>query len=203
MTDQTVTRDLGGFPGEAADLYSRNMWVGVRVWIAADLFFFFAFGFAFFYLRALNSNGGFHGANQNPSTGLGVAILVLTLVATGASWAGLGRLRTGNVSGFVPLGVAGVVAIVAAIVCQAWQFGQIGLNLHVYFGYASVYIGFAICFILHLIGCGLWLETSVAQAIRKTGRPATLVPGVEAFSAYFSFITGVGIIMFVLLYLIK
>lgn len=204
MTDQTASRDLGGYPGEADDLYSRNMWVGVRLWIAADMFFFFAFGFAFFYLRALNSNGGFHNSHhQNPSTGLGVAILVLTLVAAGACWAGLGRIRTGNVSGFVPLGLAGLVAIIAAAVCQALQFGQVGLNLHVYFGYASVYIGFAICFLLHLIGCGLWLEMTVAQAIRKTGRAATMVPGVEAFTVYFSYLTGIGVIMFVLLYLIK
>ena len=203
MTDQTISKDLGGFPGEPSDFYARNMWVGVRLWVAADIFFFFAFGFAFFYLRALNSNGGFHGTNQNPSTALGVVVLVLTLVAAGVAYAGQSQLRAGNLAGFVPMAAIGVASILVAIVVQCWQFGEIGLNLHVYFGYASVYIGWTIFWILHLIATGLWLETMLAQAIRKTGRVAAMVPAAEAYTVFVGYLTAVGVVMFVLLYLIK
>ena len=205
MTDQTISRDLGGFPGEPDDLFARNMWAGTRLWIAADLFFFFAFGFAFFYLRALNSNGGFdiRHSHQQPSTALGVVVLILTLVTAATAFAGHSRLRAGNLSAYVPMAAVGLIALIAAIVVQCWQFGEIGLNLRVYFGYASVYIGWAIFFVLHLLGCAYWQETMLAQAVRKTGRVAAMVPNAEAFAAFYAYLTGVGIIMFVLLYLMK
>jgi len=128
---------------------------------------------------------------------------VLTLVAAGVAYAGQSQLRAGNLAGFVPMAAIGVASILVAIVVQCWQFGEIGLNLHVYFGYASVYIGWTIFWILHLIATGLWLETMLAQAIRKTGRVAAMVPAAEAYTVFVGYLTAVGVVMFVLLYLIK
>ena len=45
----------------------RALFIGARLFVAADAFFFLGFLFAYLYLRALNSNGLWHPPHIHPS----------------------------------------------------------------------------------------------------------------------------------------
>lgn len=190
---------------EPPELAGRNLWTGVRLWIGADAFFFAGFVFAFFYLRALDSNGMFRDPRDHQSTPLGIAILVATLVATGLVYAGVLRLRAGDAARWRALGGAALLATVVAIVLQIVQFSQFGLDRLVYQGFGSIFLGWTSLYVVHLLGATFWLETLVAQALRERGRPgsaAGLVAPAEACLTFFEFMAAVGVVMFVLLYLV-
>src|SRR5438270_9686033 len=88
--DSTMHRGRGDMV-EPPELIARNLYVGARIWAAAQAFFFMAFLFAFFYLRALNSNGiwrGWPGHHPDPSLAFGIVILLCVGGAAGAALAG-------------------------------------------------------------------------------------------------------------------
>jgi heme/copper-type cytochrome/quinol oxidase subunit 3 len=187
---------------EPSEVVARNLWTGVRLFIGADAFFFAGFVFAFFYLRALNSAGMFRDPHDHQSTGLGVAILVVSMAAVGLLYWGVIRVRAGDAGGWRTAGGLALVATVAVVVLQIVQYSQFGLDRHAYQGYGSLFLGWTTAYLVHMLGAGVWLETLVAQSLRDRTGTADLVARAEACLAFFEFMAVMGAVMFVLLYLV-
>src|SRR5262252_8683884 len=91
----------------------RALFVGVRLFLAADAFLFLAFLFAYLYLRALDSNGMWHPPGIDPSLGLGLATTVVVVVTAVAAY--LAPRRPGTQLGWVVVGGLTVAAVLAAV----------------------------------------------------------------------------------------
>ena len=190
---------------EPLDVVERNLWAGVRLWIGADAFFFLGFVFAFFYLRALNSNGMFRDPHDQQSTAVGTAVLVATVGCAILVRYGVTRLRSGDGAGWRRAAAIALVLAVAAIVLQVVQYSQFGLDRKVYQGYGSIFLGWTVAYVIHLVGAGAWLESLFAQSVRERDAAApdpSVLPAAAACLAFWEFMAVVGAIMYVLLYLV-
>ena len=190
---------------EPLDVVERNLWAGVRLWVGADAFFFLGFVFAFFYLRALDSNGMFRDSHDHQSTAVGTAVLVATVGCAVMVRYGIGRLRSGDGGGWRRAAAVALVLAVAAVVLQVVQFGQFGLDRKVYQGYGSIFLGWTIAYVIHLVGAGAWLESLFAQSLRERGIAApdpSVLPSATACLVFWEFMVVVGAIMYVLLYFV-
>ena len=117
---------------------------------------------------------------------------------------GVGRLRAGDAAGWRRAAAVALVLAVAAVVLQIVQFGQFGLDRKVYQGYGSIFLGWTIAYVIHLVGAGAWLESLFAQSVRERGLSPRRVrpPSAAACLAFWEFMAVVGAIMYVLLYLV-
>ena len=199
----------GHIEPEPADWQPRAIWVGGRLLCGSISFFFASFVFAYFYLRALNTNHNWTIGTVHPSEGLGVAVVALYLVG-----AVIYRLsaRRGELDEFI----AGIIAVVFTLLAVALQFFEYttldfgaasGGYAAVFFGWTSIYA------IVALMGV-YWIEIQTASLwrIRREGRlRATSVPaaealllrtGIEAASFYWSYFVAIGVLAYILLYLI-
>ena len=176
------------------DAAGRALFVGARLFLAADAFLFLAFLFAYLYLRALDSNGMWHPSGIDPSLGLGIATTVI--VAATAVVAYLGRRRPGTQLGWVVVGGLAVAALLAAI-----QLFDPGFSPSVSGGYGSVFIGFTAVYLVHLLGGLYWAETTVASASRSPDAELGPVEA-ESVSAYLVFLAAVMVVAFILLYVV-
>lgn len=192
-------------------LLAANLRVGSRLFSAAVAFMFMAFVFAFLYLHALNSNGAFKPAHINPKNGYGIAILVCVLAGTAA----FDFARRSLVSGREPVWRAGssvaLVLLLAGVGIQALQFSRLGFG-PTDGGYASVFVGWTGLFAVVLLGAVYWVETLWAQSLRRPvatrgddiDDPAALLrPEADAGIVFLCLLSGVEILAFVLLYIVK
>ena len=181
---------------EPPNLVERNLWAGVRLWVGAD---------AFFYLRALDSNGMFRDPHDHQSTAVGTAVLVATVGCAVIVRYGVGRLRSGDAAGWRRAAAVALVLAVAAVVLQIVQYGQFGLDRLVYQGYGSIFLGWTVAYVIHLIVAGAWLESLFAQSLRDRGvarAGAAVLPSAAACLVFWEFMAVIGAIMYVLLYLV-
>jgi heme/copper-type cytochrome/quinol oxidase subunit 3 len=195
---------------EPPEWQPRALWVSVRLFIGSVSFFFLSFVFAYFYLRSIDSNHSWRIGPVNPSLGLGVAIAAL--FALSAIVLRLGATRPTDTVG------AGIAALVMAVVGIALQFieyttldfgGPSG-------GYASVFIGWTATYAVFGLGCVYWIETQVATLWRarregldrpvREGVPAEdialLRAGIDACSFFWAYYAGIGVLAFIILYLV-
>src|SRR4051794_16035201 len=77
-TDMSIASDIPTDPPPG-----RALFIGARLFVAADAFFFLGFLFAYLYLRALDSNGLWHPPHTNPSGALAGVSLVAVVAAAG------------------------------------------------------------------------------------------------------------------------
>ncbi len=196
---------------EEPAILAANLNVGVRLFSSAVAFVFVAFVFAFFYLRAVNSNGLWRPAHVNPASGIGIAVLVCVLGATGLFLFARRSLAVGARSAWLTGVSLAVVLGVGAVVVQVLQYTGYNFNPESG-GYASVFVGWTAMFLFFWIGAIYWLETFVAQSLRRPPqaveseitRPlAVMGPSADALAIYLSLMAGVEVVSFVLLYLIK
>jgi heme/copper-type cytochrome/quinol oxidase subunit 3 len=194
---------------EPPEWQPRALWVGGRLLCGSISFFFASFLFAFFYLHALDTNHSWTIGRVHPSQGLGLAIVLLYLV--GAVTYRLAATRAG-----VDELMAGAVAVALTLVAIALQFYE---YTAVAFGaasggYAAVFFGWTATYsVVALMGI-YWVEVQVASVwrVRKEGTTrATEVPtsetallraGIEASSFYWAFFVAIGVLAYVLLYLV-
>jgi heme/copper-type cytochrome/quinol oxidase subunit 3 len=196
---------------EEPAILAANLNVGVRLFSSAVAFVFVAFVFAFFYLRAVNSNGLWRPAHVNPASGIGIAMLVCVLGATGLFLFARRSLAAGARSAWLTGVSLAVVLGVGAVVIQVLQYTNYNFNPESG-GYASVFVGWTAMFLFFWIGAIYWLETFVAQSLRpppeavesEITRPLGVMgPSADALVIYLSLLAGVEVVSFVLLYLIK
>ena len=195
---------------EPPEWQPRALWVGSRLLCGAVSFFFVSFVFAYFYLRSLDVNKSWKIGHVDPSVGLGVAIVVLLILSGTLFW--VASTRPGVT---VPLGAAALALAIATVVLQCIEYAT------QHFGpangaFASVYIGWTATYTIFTLFTAYWLETQVAERWRlirvgvqrdvTEGVPApdTVLSeaGIRACAFFWAFFVAIGVITFVILYLI-
>lgn len=210
---------------EPPELLGRNLSAAGHLLASATAFFFLAFVFAYFYLRSLNNDNLWRPKHVDPSLALGTVVMALVVASAVLVRLGLVDHRAGRRSRWRLEGMLGLAAGVAAIVVQVIEWTTNGFG-PADGGFASVYIGWTAFNVLFVAGALFWLENLVATAIRyrdvSSGVPApghasgdpgreghdiadplSLVrPGIEALSFYWAFLAGLGVLAWVVLYLV-
>jgi heme/copper-type cytochrome/quinol oxidase subunit 3 len=209
---------------EPPELLARNLSSASHLLASATAFFFLAFVFAYFYLRAQNNAGLWHPKHVAPSQTLGALVLATTLASALLVRLGLADERAGRPAQWRLKGLLALGLGVGAIVLQVVEWTSVGFG-PADGGYASVFVGWTAFFVLFVAGTMFWLETLVATAFRYRGvstpadvhggeaagdeyrggidvaDPLSLVrPGLEALSFYWTFLAGIGVLAWILLY---
>jgi heme/copper-type cytochrome/quinol oxidase subunit 3 len=188
----------------------RAVWVAVRLWVGSASFFFVSFVFAYFYLRSIDSNNSWKIGSVNPSLGIGLAIAAL--LAISAIVFRLGAMRPTDTFG---AGIAALGMALAAIILQFIEYTQLGFGAS-QGGYAAVFFGWTATYSVFAVGCVYWIETQLASLWRarreglqrpvREGVPtediALMRAGIDACSFFWAYFAGVGVLAFIILYLV-
>jgi heme/copper-type cytochrome/quinol oxidase subunit 3 len=211
--------------GEPPELMGRNLNAAAHLLASATAFFFLAFIFAYFYLRSLNNAHLFRPKHVDPSVTLGTLVMALTVASALLVRLGLLDHRAGRRAQWRLKGVAALAVGLIAVVLQfvEWTSANFGPADG---GYASVFIGWTAFNVLFVLGTLLWLENLLATAYRyrkipsgapapgeasgDPGRPGhdiadplSLVrSGLESLSYYWGFLAGMGVLAWIILYLV-
>jgi heme/copper-type cytochrome/quinol oxidase subunit 3 len=195
---------------EPPEWQPRALWVAPRLLAGAASFFFVSFLFGYFYLRSIDSNHNWKIGTVKPSLTLGIVIVVCLILSALAFR--IGATRPADTL------VAGVVAVVLALVAIILQFVEYPI---IHFGasqggYAAVFFGWTSLYAILALGCVYWIETQVASLWRARregvqravaeGVPAEDIAlmraGIEACSFFWVFYVALGVIAFVVLYVV-
>ncbi len=213
-----VPRGVTAHPGpgsvlvaEDPAILSANLNVGVRLFASAVAFVFVAFVFAFFYLDAVNSNNLFRPSFANPSAGYGIVMLVCVLGSAGAFVFARRSLEARAARGWLTgLWVSLALGLVVVVV-QILQYTNYGFSPQSG-GYASVFVGWTVMFLVFWLAALYWVETFLAQSLRAPpaeveseieGPLAVMGPSAAACIVYMLTLAVVEFVAWVLLYLIK
>lgn len=199
-------------PPEPPDVGARALSVAARMLCGASTFFFLAFAFAYFYLRSINENNMWHPPHVHPNQGLGAAFIVCIVLSAISTILAGRRMKVASPDWLAP-GIAGVVLGLAAVVVQCIEYTV------QHFGptngaYASVFCAWSAFYLIAVLFTMYWLETQVATELRARRAPAPaaegdikepdklIAPGLDAAVFYWSFLAGIGVITYVILYLV-
>jgi heme/copper-type cytochrome/quinol oxidase subunit 3 len=195
---------------EPSEWQPRATWVGARLLCGAASFFFMSFLFAYFYLRSLNTNHDWKIGSVHPSLGLGTSIMAALLLS-----AVIFRLGSKRQADALASGIVALVLALTAVVLQAIEYTTLGFG-PTSGGYASVFIGWTAFYALFTLACAYWIEIEVATLWRARregldrpvheGVPADdfvlLQAGIEACSFFWAFYVAIGVLAYVVLYLV-
>ena len=197
---------------EPPDWQTHALRLGGRLLCGSITFFFLAFLFAYFYLLALNTNGHFRIGQTQPPVGFGTAIAGLLLI--GAIVYRLGARRP--FADVLPAGIIALLCTLAAVALQFYEYTTLGFGA-ASGGYAAVFFGWTAWYaVLALVGA-FWIEIQVASLVRRrvgaserrslrAGVPADddelLRAGIEASSFYWAYFVAIGVVAFIVLYLV-
>lgn len=195
-----VSRGAAATAADAeAALEARVVSVGVWLAISADLFFFAGWWFSFFYLRALNLNNGWRIDNAGPPPIVtGIIVLVLVILMALSYWA-ISRVAVGTTL-YSVLGPLALLLGLAAVFLQGYRMWNLGFGM-TQGGYAAVYAGMMGSWLVQLVAAVIWLATNVAQS-RPGGDAVVRRLEAGSFSWILLFLAAVGVINFILLYLV-
>jgi heme/copper-type cytochrome/quinol oxidase subunit 3 len=191
------------FEPEPREWASRSITAAAKMWCGATAFFFAAFLFAYFYLRSLDPNNSWKiGKHVTPSGGIGVAVLACFLLS-GIFLALAARRREDEFS----MGVAAIVLALVGVGLQFFEYSVLGFG-PTSGGYASVFFGWTATYALGALWGIYWMEINIAT-IWRSRRPGSgevdqdvLHAGLSACSTCWTFFVAIGVIMFVVLYLV-
>jgi heme/copper-type cytochrome/quinol oxidase subunit 3 len=210
---------------EPPEVMARNLRIAAHLWSSATAFFFAAFLFAYFYLRSLDSSAVWRPKHVDPSLTLGTLTGAALVAAAALLWLGLADHRADRRPAWRIKGVIALVLLLASVVLQIVEWSTQG------FGptdgpYASVYLGWTGLMALFVVGLAYWVETTLATSFRYrhtlVGGPpeghgsgdgdrtepdiddslSLVRPELEAVSFYTIFLAGIGVITWVILYLL-
>jgi heme/copper-type cytochrome/quinol oxidase subunit 3 len=194
---------------EPPEWQPRAIWVGGRLLCGAISFFFASFLFAFFYLKALDLNHSWKIGNVVPDGGIGVAIAALFLFSA-VVYRLAARRPAGDsmAAGMIAVGMGVVAVVLQFIEYTVLDFGASSG------GYASVFFGWTATYaVVALMGL-YWIEVQVASLwrVRREGKlratevptseAALLAAGIEASSFYWAYFVAIGVLAYILLYLV-
>jgi heme/copper-type cytochrome/quinol oxidase subunit 3 len=198
-----------GIEPEPPEWQPRAIWVGGRLLCGAISFFFASFVFAFFYLKALDMNHNWKIGHVVPDGGIGIAIAALFLLSAVTYRLAARRPASDSMA-------AGMVAIVmglAAIVLQFVEYVVLDFGAS-QGGYAAVFFGWTATYAIAALMGLYWIEVQVASLwrVRREGKmretevptseTALLLAGIEASSFYWAFFVAIGVLAYILLYLV-
>ena len=187
-----------GAAAEAA-LDARLTAVGVWLFLAADLFFFVAWWFAFLYLRALNNNQAFVAQGVGPpSKGYGAVVLGLAVLA--ALTYAVGSRQPTRAFLFRLLTPIALVFGIAACLLQGYEMWHLGFGL-TQGGYPSVFSGLSSAWVIQFALATAWLAGIVTQS-RPGGDTIARPQPAASFGWILLFLAAVGVINYILLYLV-
>jgi heme/copper-type cytochrome/quinol oxidase subunit 3 len=193
---------------EPAHWQPRAIWVGGRLLCGSISFFFASFVFAYFYLDALDVNKNWKIPPVHVSKGLGIAIVALFVAGAATYRLAVKRTEVDELVG----GVIAVVFSLLAIALQFFEYTQLDFGA-ASGGYAAVFYGWtALYAIIALLGV-YWIEIQVASLwrVRREGARQTEVPvgedallraGIEASSFYWAYFVAIGLLAYIILYLV-
>jgi heme/copper-type cytochrome/quinol oxidase subunit 3 len=185
---------------ESAEVHERNLRIGIRVVAGSTIMFFLAFVFAYFYLRSLNSNGLWRPDGVDPPQGYGAAIVILFVLSAGSVAYAAYAARNGRPW----LAGAGLSLVLALAGCsvQAFEYAHLGFGPQSG-GYASVFVGWTIFFLVFVLPVIYWVETLLAEGLRNRHGPGPKVPpGLDELAFYWQLLAAIGVIAWLLLYVI-
>lgn len=199
----------GHIDPEPPEWQPRAIWVTGRLLCGAVSFFFVSFVFAFFYLKALDLNHDWKIGHITPDGGIGVGVAMLFVVSA-VIYRLTARRETADV---MAGGLIAVVLGVAAVVLQFVEYIVLDFGA-TQGGYAAVFFGWTATYaIVALMGL-YWIEIQVATLIRvrrdgqmrdiegPTSETALLLAGIEASSFYWAYFAAIGVLAYILLYLV-
>jgi heme/copper-type cytochrome/quinol oxidase subunit 3 len=186
---------------EPLEWQPRVMWAGARLLSGAVAFFFASFLFAYFYLRLLDTNHGWKLGHVVRPTGWGVAVVIVLVASAVALW-----MASRNPPRTVALGGAALGLALLSVILQVWEWTTIGFGA-ASGGYASVYVGWTSCYAVLTIPFLYWIETQVATVWREkresTPHSSELITaGLESCAFLWAFYVAVGVIAFVVLFVV-
>ncbi len=208
---------------EPPEVMTRNLSVAGYLLAGATAFFFVAFLFGYFYLRSLDNGGMWKPSGVDGSVGWGSAVVACYVVSAVLVRLALAdhvadRQAASRLKGLIAL-LAGLAGLVVQVF--AWTHEGFGPTDG---GYASIYFGWTAFLFLFVLATMFWLETTVATSYRyrnaadvpaghasgDAGRlehdirdPVSLVRGgLVALSFYWTFLAGIAIVTWVVLYLL-
>ncbi len=202
-----------GFYHEAA---LGATWTGSRLAMGGLSFLYGAFVFAYFYLRSINSNGRWEGAGfHHPNVAMGTVIIALVVVSAAVQTMVLQRIKAGSKQAWQ---AGALVALVLGLAAVALQIIQL-LNLPFYpgsSGFASVFVGTYPVYLVSVLAMMIWLEilymaSRPIPAISFVEQPPTFTEAftvqrfqarLSAFTAMWNYMAVVGIVYWVLFYLL-
>ena len=197
MTDIVETTDEA-FP-EPPEVQERNIWLGVRVIAGVTVMFFLAFVFAYFYLRSLNNGGRWRPAGIDPPQTYGYVIIILFALSAGI-FAYADRAARRARSWLPAAGLALALGLAGAVV-QGFEWANLGFA-PTKGGYASVFLGWTLLFTLFALIAMYWLEIVVATGYRNRRTQSYVPHGIEAASFYWALLAVLGVVAWVILYLL-
>jgi heme/copper-type cytochrome/quinol oxidase subunit 3 len=190
-------------------------WTGARLAMGGLSFLFGAFLFAYFYLRSLNSNHLWHPAGPRPQSWLGALIIALIVVSAAGNTVLLQRIKRGNKAAWQR---GGVVCLLLGLAAVGLQIGQLATLSFApgSSGFASVFTGFYPVFLTIVLCMMIWLEILVVRAVKIPAisfveQPPTYAEAfavqrfqaaLSAFTAVWNYLALVGILFWVLFYLL-
>ena len=227
MSDLAVHEtEYGVVEGEPPELLGRNLNSAAHMLASATVFFFLAFLFAYFYLRSLNTAGLWHPKHVQPSLTLGTLVTALIALSALLLRLGLADQRAARRPEWRLKAAVALTVGIASIVVQVVEWTTAGFG-PADGGYASVFIGWTAFQVLFVAGSLFWLENLLATAIRYRnvpmgGHPAPghasgdrdrpghdvadplwlVRPGLEALSFYWTFLAGLAVLGWIVLYLL-
>src|SRR5271165_93116 len=198
-------------PPEPPDVGARALSVASRLLAGASTFFFLAFVFAYFYLRSLNVEHLWRPKNINPDQALGAAKIACVILSAVLTIVGGRQMKAGSKSWVGPA-IGGVAFGLAAVGLQCVEYTAQS------FGptdgaYASVFCAWTGFYLIAILCTMYWLETQIATELRARRSPAgsegdledpdrLIAPGLDAAVFYWGFLGALGVIMYVILYLL-
>jgi heme/copper-type cytochrome/quinol oxidase subunit 3 len=199
-------------PPEPPDVGARALSVASRMLCGASTFFFLAFVFAYFYLRSIDADHKWHPPHVHPNQGLGAAFIACVVLSALAAIVAGRRMKTSSPSWLAP-GIVAVALGLAAVIIQCVEYTV------QHFGptngaYASVFCSWSAFYLIAVLFTMYWLETQVATELRARRSPAPvaegdikdpdrlIAPALDAAVFYWSFLAGIGVITYVILYLV-
>ena len=221
MTERTVppasgldsTAEEAGFYHEAA---LNAAWTGSRLAVGGLSFLFGAFVFAYFYLRSLDSSGRWHGSGFiQPNRAMGTIIIAIIVISAVVQTLALQRIKAGNKRAWQAGALAALILGLAAVALMIIQL----LNLPFApgsSGFSSVFVGTTPVYLAVVLAVMVWLETLLMRsryipAISFVEQPPTFTEAftvqrfqsnLSAFTLMWNYMAGVGILFWVLFYLL-
>lgn len=211
---------------EPPEILARNLVSAGYLLAGATAFFFLSFLFAFFYLRSIDTPIMWKPPGIDASLGWGTATIACWVLSAVLVRLGSVDQRSERLPQWRLKGLLALLLVLAGLVLQVVTWTQNG------FGptdnaYASVYIGWTGFMFVWVLGSFFWLETVLATSYRYRKHPhgAAVPPGhasgdahrtahdiadpvalntaeLSALGFFWTFVVGVAVIAWVILYLV-
>jgi heme/copper-type cytochrome/quinol oxidase subunit 3 len=206
----SIHADPGAARAEDVRVVASNIAIGSRLLASGLAFLFMAYLFAYFYLKTVNSNGLWRPKHVQPVQGYGVAVLVLTIGCAVLFDVARRHLAAGTESRWRSGSLTALGAGLLVVVAQALEYATITFKTDDG-GWASVFWGWTVVLLLFWLGALYWIETLVAQSIRRpaaaprqgTAGTELLRPSADAAVVYLYTLSIIELISYILLYLVK